>query len=204
LLKAKSGSMSNFRIFTESHADIKFLDDYIKAVFNTSLSDTDFDSLGSWAGYKKGGSLSAAIEQNHANQKTSILILDADTDFLSRKNEVLNDFKSYNVAISLFLFPNNSAAGSLETLLCNIAFEKKLLDCFAKYETCIEGYETLVLKSKIFAYLDALLPANQKKNDKKDLIQEKNRDYTNTNHWDLNHPYLESLKTFLTPFLFPK
>ena len=57
-----------------------------------------------------------------------------------------------------------------------------------------------VIKSKVFAYLDALLPSKNKKNDKYDLIQEKNRNYRNIQHWDLQYEYLNPLKEFLTPF----
>ena len=42
--------MKDFRIFTESKADVKFLKDYIEEVFAIYLSDNDFDTLGSWSG----------------------------------------------------------------------------------------------------------------------------------------------------------
>ena len=193
--------MFSFRIFTESKADIKFLKDYIYAVFNIQLSDDDFDPLGSWSGYKTSGVLKASIKQNNDDSKRNILILDADTDFTLRNQEVMNDFAAFNVPISLFLFPNNNSSGSLETLLCEIAVEKKILTCFEGYETCVTGYEAPVIKSKVFADLDALLPANQKKNDANDLIQDKNRNYRNVNHWNLHHDYLAQLRKFLQPII---
>jgi hypothetical protein len=191
--------MPNFRIFTESKADIKFLKDYIEEVFDVSLHEEDFDTLGSWSGYKSDESIKASIKQNSIDdEKTSILILDADKDFTQRQQEVLNDFKRFN--INLFLFPNNRDAGSLENMLCEIAIEKQIIKCFEDYESCIKGHETPVIKSKVFAYLDALLPSVNKKNDKKDLIQDKNRDYRNAAHWNLHHKFLNPLKEFLTPF----
>jgi hypothetical protein len=192
--------MANFKIFTESKADIKFLKDYIEEVFGISLADEDFDPLGSWAGYKAGGSIKASIKQNYEDQKITILILDADTDFSERQREISNDFTGYAVPINLFLFPNNSHQGSLETALCEIAIERKIIKCFNDYETCINGYESPVVKSKVFAYLDALLPAGRKKGDLKDMIQEKNRNYRNTSHWNLHGEYLKPLKEFLSPF----
>lgn len=192
--------MSNFRIFTESNADIKFLKDYLKEVYNTSLLDSDFDPLGSWAGYKSDGKPKASIIENYENNKNSILILDADSDFEARKMEVLSDFEKFGIPIKLFLFPNNQAQGSLETLLCEIAVEKKIISCFEAYEKCITGFQSPVIKSKIFAYLDALLPSNQKKGNSIDLISEKNRDYRNAHHWDLNNAFLDPLKAFLQQF----
>ncbi len=192
--------MLNFRIFTESKADIKFLKDYIDEVLNIQLSYEDFDSLGSWAGYKTSGVLKSSIKQNNDDGKATILILDADIDFLGRKQEVLNDFMAFNVPISLFLFPDNGSIGSLETLLCEIAVERKIITCFEGYETCVTGYQAPVIKSKVFAYLDALLPANQKKNDSHDLIQDKNRNYKNAAHWNLQHDSLNPLKEFLQPY----
>ncbi len=192
--------MQNFRIFTESKADIKFLRDYIEEVFKIKLEDENFDSLGSWAGYKAGGNLNASIKQNTEDGKTNILILDADVNIESRRKEVVDDFQKYNIPIKLFLFPNDSHNGALENMLCEIATKKDILACFDKYEECIKGHEVPVIKSKVFAYLDALLPSKNKKNDKLDLIQEKNRNYRNAEHWDLKHEYLNTLKEFLTPF----
>lgn len=192
--------MPNFRIFTESAADVKFLKDYIEEVFNIILNDEDFDTLGSWSGYKAGGILKASIKQNAEDNKVTILILDADNNHNSRLEEVIADFAGFNTPINLFLFPNNNNSGSLESILCEIAIKRKIIQCFEEYETCIDGYQTPVIKSKIFAYLDALLPSAHKKNDKIDLIQEKNRNYRNTNHWNLHHEFLTPLKEFLTPF----
>jgi hypothetical protein len=193
--------MQNFRIFTESKADVKFLKDYIEGTLGFPVTDEYFDTLGSWSGYKTGGVLKKSFIENQENDNISIVILDADNNIEDRRNEVLKDFTEFNTAIELFLFPNNSDNGELENLLAKIAKERKLIECFEGYEKCIEGYERPVNKSKIFAYLDALLPHNNKDNNKKDLIQEANRDYRNISHWDLNHEYLNPLKEFLSKFL---
>jgi hypothetical protein len=196
--------MLDLKIFTESKADVKFLKDYIEEVFTIPLSDNNFDTLGSWSGYKAGGNLKASIEQNHKDDhKITILILDADTDFNSRREEILHDFSEYEVPINLFLFPNNNLAGTLETILCEIAIERSIINCFENYESCIVGYEAPVTKSKVFAYLDALLPEKHKKNDRNDLIQDKNRNYRNATHWNLNHVYLLPLREFLQSFIIP-
>ena len=195
--------MAGFRIFTESIADIVFIRQYIQTSFNVTLSEADFFPLKSWSGYKAGGSVSPDIQLAHDSEMAVILILDADNDFAQRQAEVMGDFQVYNIPVNLFLFPNNNEFGNLEMLLCSIAIKQDILRCFEGYEACITNYELPVTKSKIFAYLDALLPAKHKKNDKLDLIQERNRNYQNLAHWNLHHEYLTPLQNFLQPFLQP-
>jgi hypothetical protein len=192
--------MPNFRIFTESIADVKFLKDYIEEVFTVTLSDEDFDTLGSWSGYKAGGNLKASIKQNTENEKINILILDADADFDSRRNEVTNDFGNYNTPINLFLFPTDAAHGNLEDLLAEAAVDRRLIDCFLEYEKCVALYPKKLNHSRIYAYLDMLLLDNFKDEHGKDLRTEANRNYRNKAHWELDHEALNPLKGFLTPF----
>lgn len=191
--------MASFKIFTESNADIKFIKDYVSEHFGVILTNDVFYELKSWAGYKTNGNLLAAITQNHDLGNQIIVILDADNDYNMRQSEVAKDFQEKNIPINLFLFPNNNQTGSLENLLCKIAVENKLMQCFEAYENCIEGYETPVIKSKVFAYLDALLPKKNKRNDRHDLIQEANRNYRNPAHWNLHHVYLQPFHQFLSP-----
>ncbi len=193
--------MQGFRIFTESKADIKFLKDYIEEIFGNTLSDAYFDPLGSWSGYKTGGNLIASIRQNHDDKKIPILILDADSDFKSREKEVIQDFKSYEIPAKLFLFPNHSANGNLETLLSEIAINRKIMNCFLEYETCVAGHPKPLNDSRIYSYLDMLLFPNPKDNNGKDLRKEEFRNYRNAEHWNLKHEYLNPLSQFLQPFL---
>lgn len=54
-------------------------------------------------------------------------------------------------------------------------------------------------KTKIYAYLEALVGESKKQKAK---IKEENRDYRNKDHWNLDpaHPPLQPLKAFLDPF----
>lgn len=193
--------MPDFKIFTEGKGDIKFFSDYILAHFGVALSNNDFYALNSWSGYKSGGDVIEAIKQNFDNKAATILILDADDDFKQRQTEVLSDFEKYGIPISLFLSPNNTTTGNLETMLCEVAVEKQILTCFDAYETCISiSYKTPVIKAKIFAYLDALLPDKNTRGGGSDLIQPHTRNYRNAAHWDLHNEYLQPLKDFLSPF----
>ncbi len=191
--------MVEFKIFTESPADVKFIRDYILEIFNVSLNDDDFDTLASWSGYKAGGGLIESIRRNHDNKKETILILDADNDFVNRKTEVSKDLERQNINFDLFLFPNNSSNGNLEILLTEIAKERSLIDCFRAYEGCVREYNPPLDKSRIYAYLDALLPKGEKNNPKNDPRLEKNRNYRDNRHWNLHHEYLKPLFAFFEP-----
>jgi hypothetical protein len=193
--------MQQFRIFTEGKGDVRFIDNYINEIFGIQLADEDFDILGSWSGYKAGGQLKTAIQQNSDDKKHTIIILDADDNFAERQAEVLKDFAGYNIQdVSLFLFPNNSDKGNMEEMLARIAVDDKLISCFSHYEQCIQGYELPVSKARIFAYLDALLPARNKKDNKNNQYQPENRNYNNTAHWNLRHEYLNPFHDFLKRF----
>jgi hypothetical protein len=189
---------NNFRIFTESKADVKFLKDYIKSVFTYKIEDNSFDTLGSWSGYKKGGVLNTSIKQNFDDGNKTVLILDADKDYENRRNEVLSDFIYYNIPIELFLFPDNKQNGNLEYLLSQIATERKMMDCFLEYEKCVSGHSKPLNDARIYSYLDMLLYPNPFDTQKKDLRKEENRNYGNQNHWNLHHEALLSLKQFLS------
>jgi hypothetical protein len=132
--------MQNFKIFTESIADIKFLKDFIEEIFKINLSTDYFIPLGGKTGYKKGGELNALIKKNIQNEGATILILDADNDFSKNTNEVGLDFARYNIPIHLFRFPNDKVDGNLEDILSEIAMHTELMNCFLDYEKCVKAY----------------------------------------------------------------
>jgi hypothetical protein len=192
--------MQNFRIFTESKADIKFITDYIEIQYEKTLTENDFYSLGSWSGYKTGGKLISAVNENIDNKRTPILILDADMNFEQRRKEVLEDFAQFNTNVELFLFPNNASEGNLESLLAVLAVDRKVMDCFLEYENCVSGHPKPLNHSRIYSYLDMMLYPQHTNPDGNDLRKEEYRDYTNEAHWNLQHEYLTPLKLFLDPF----
>ena len=49
-------------------------------------------------------------------------------------------------------------------------------------------------KTKIYGYLEALLGESKKEKNK---IKEKERNYKNASHWDLDAEYLDKLKEFV-------
>jgi len=187
--------MQAFKIYTEGVADIKFIKDFVAEHFDTDIPDDLFHLLKSWNGYKTDGHPIASIQENFDAGKQTILILDADNSFAQRNKDVIKDFENYKMPIHLFLFPNNAHEGCLENMLCEIAVERKLFNCFEAYQACIAGYQMPTIKDKIYAYLDALLIVKDKSQ-----AQFASRNYRNPAHWNLQHEYLSPLHQFLEPF----
>jgi len=191
--------MTDFRIFTEGKSDVVFLRDYIESIFGIKLPNNKFDVLGSWSGYKQGGSIYPNIELSLSNKEEIILVLEADVNFEQRQAEVMDDFKRFGIPIHLFLFPGNNQVGNREDLLTVIASDRKLISCFLSYEQCVKDYNLHLEKSRIFAYLDVLLPSVSK-TENNDMRKDEKRDYKMPDHWDLHHAYLQPLHDFLSPF----
>jgi hypothetical protein len=135
----------------------------------------------------------------------NVIILDMDQRFEDRKQEVSNTVVSdgFDSTFDLYLWPQNRPEppekGDLEALLERIIHPKNQLifDCWNNYENCIRtGEYTLpAKKTKIYAYLEALLGNT---NSEKEKIKERERNYRNPNHWTLHpdHPSLRPLKDF--------
>lgn len=127
-----------------------------------------------------------------------LIIFDADDDIQKSLKNIQNQLVSLNSSwknrCEIFLMPNNKDAGNLETLLENTAKEKCILKCFDNYIECIaklsDKNSAIRLpnkKVKVFAYLSSFGFKNGDKNFKMD-----------DNILDLQSPYLDNLKDFLT------
>lgn len=78
------------------------------------------------------------------------------------------------------------------------------MNCWRNYENELKKIQlswkqgapltTPTKKTMIYAYLEVLLGSSKSQ---KELIKEVNRDYTNTNHWNLNAEALKNLIEFL-------
>jgi hypothetical protein len=114
--------------------------------------------------------------------------------------------EQYNVNFELFLLPSNKDKGALEDLLENIINpqNRPIMDCWENYEKELVQLDipgrtpppltTPAKKTKIYGYLEALLFDSKSQ---KEQIKEVNRNYENTQHWNLDAEYLEPLKKFL-------
>lgn len=199
------------KIFVEGIADTKFLKDYISKIYNVKLNDNDIIESKGWSNIfsSDGGELLInKMVENVDNGIINLMIFDADNNFINRQSEI-NIWKSENnLNFELFLWPNNSLNGDLESVLENIinSNNQPIFDCWDNYETCltqqqISGREnpltTPARKTKIYGYLEALLGNS---NSQKEKIKELKRDYKNSEYWNLNSSYLNNLKLFLDKY----
>lgn len=212
--------MSRIQIFVEGVADQKFFKDLIEEWYGISLKLStiakpageilNIEGISAFDSPDKLSKISPILQQLKIQEIPVVAILDADT-FI--ENQAFIDVHSRALGFSYFLLPNHGADGDLETLLQEIISpdNQVIFDCWEAYESCLQGKETEATptgtftlparKTKIYAYLEALVGETKSEKEK---IKEKERDYRNKKHWNLNpnHPYLQSLKTFLDPFFY--
>ena len=146
------------------------------------------------------------MRQNTDAGGKNLVIFDADDDCETRRQELLAIQEEFGVEFELFLLPNNKDAGELEDMLEQIINpnNQPVMDCWATYEGELKKVRiptktppTLTIpakKTKIYAYLETLLG---KTRSQKKLIKDANRNYENTEHWNLDAEYLDPLKKFL-------
>ncbi|MFN5983169.1 MAG: DUF3226 domain-containing protein [Fluviicola sp.] len=187
--------MERVQIFVEGIADEKFLNDYLSFL---KINDFKVCPMG---GINKLEESIPDFEKNYKMGIKNVLILDSDDSFKDRCDNLKNKPYISNFEISFFLFPNNFENGDLENLLENTINmnNKDIFDCWISYEECLKSkdkdYTTPAKKTKIYAYLEALLKSSKKQ---KEMIKEAKRDYLNSDHWDLQSEYLLPLKEYLT------
>ncbi len=185
--------MIRVQIFVEGIADKKFLEDYL---IHLGIDNC----LVSAVGGKDEIKLSKVdFEKNYKLGIKNVIIFDADqiskTKLDFQSYEFINEFE-----IDFFFFPNNSENGDLETILENIinTDNSEIFECWSAYEICLDSkvknYTTPARKTKIYAYLEALL--GESKSQKK-KIKEENRNYLTKNLWNLDSTYLDQLKNFI-------
>ena len=207
--------MKKFQIIVEGDADIKFFEDYYHHLFHEKAPVDSItlpikgDSTG---GYKKLFSEDAInpLKENMAYGVKNLIIFDADDDCEVRRAELLAIKEEFGVEFELFLLPNDKDAGALEDMLENIINpdNQPVMDCWSTYEGELGKVRipsktppTLTIpakKTKIYAYLETLLG---KSKTQKKLIKDANRNYENTQHWNLDAEYLDPLKEFLNKHL---
>jgi hypothetical protein len=208
--------MKRFLIIVEGDADKKFFRDYYHHLFQEKAPENSiiFPKDNSETGGKdklKSEETLQALRQNTNQDGVNLVIFDADDDCESRRKELLAIQEEFGVEFELFLLPNNKDAGALEDMLEQIINpdNQPVMDCWATYEGELEKVRiptktppTLTIpakKTKIYAYLETLLG---KSRSQKKLIKDPNRNYENTQHWNLDAEYLEPLKKFLVVHLF--
>jgi hypothetical protein len=182
------------RIFVEGESDQKFITDYVYHLISVTLNKNDFILLNGISNLPK---LDNKFIENSDAGGVNLLIVDADGDFSARINELDSIKGGLRIEFDRFLLPNHRGSGNLETLLIDIINpdHRMIFDCFDKYQDCLSAKPVYHLpndKSKIYAYLEALLPPN-----KIEFLKDTKRNYRNTDHWNLDDPYLNPLRSFI-------
>ena len=207
--------MKDFLIFIEGDGDKRFIEDYLQFL---SSQDPRLVLPHDWKnniyvakGWTNLDSPSGQAHRNIMLRTTrkggvNLVIFDADKDAISRRKELEKTKARFGLSFELFLFPNNNESGALEELLEQIINPQNqcILDCWKGYEAeLIQQHiawkkppqpTSPSSKSKIYAYLEALVGNSRSQKEK---IKDPNRDFLNTNHWDLAAKGLISLKDFL-------
>lgn len=198
-----------FNIFVEGVADARFFKQYIRHVFGEVIADERIVTLKGWDNLKTEAS-AARMRSMSANEGVNLVIVDADKDFLARKDEIAKWQKENEVEFELFILPNNQDTGALEDLLENIINpnNRPIFDCWEDYEEELVKLNipgrtpppltTPAKKTKIYGYLEALLGESKSQ---KEQIKETKRNYEVALHWNLDAVYLNPLKEFLTKHL---
>lgn len=194
-----------FTIFVEGIADVVFIKQYVRHIFGVTIPDNRIEKLDGWTNLK-GWTWQQRMRTNTANGGTNIVIIDADDNIDARRSDVLAWKQQHELEFELFLLPNDKDAGALEDLLENIINpnNRPIMACWQTYEGELANVRiptknppTLTIpakKTKIYAYLETLLG---KSKTQKEQIKDANRNYENTQHWNLDAEYLEPLKEFL-------
>ena len=198
-----------FLIVVEGIADETFIRQYLYHLFGQKVPDNFIlrtngkDNLKSSVAINR---MRSMTDQGGIN----LVIFDADNNFETRRASILEWKKQNGLEFELFLLPNNQDKGELEDLLENIINpnNRPILDCWEKYEKelvtiHIEGrtpppLTTPAKKTKIYGYLEALLFESE--SDKK-KIKEREREYHNALHWNLDAEYLSPLKEVLEKWI---
>ena len=200
-----------FTIYVEGIADVAFIKQYIHHLWNVVVGENSIMSLDGWTNLK-GKTWQQRMRTNTANNVINIVIIDADKDIDARRADILNWKQQNGLEFELFLLPNDKDAGALEDLLESIINpnNQPIFGCWEDYEKELVRLDipgrtpppltTPAKKTKIYGYLEALLGETKSQ---KELIKEANRDYKNTQHWNLDAEYLGALKEFMKDKLSP-
>lgn len=197
------------KFFVEGIADKTFLRQYVSSTFGVQLSCDDVITTGGWQDIKS-NTIVNQLKKNTADGGVNLVIFDADADVEARRAELEEIKKDKNVDFDLFLLPDDKGTGALEDLLEQIINPDNqcVIDCWHRYESDLSAHTIVwktpstptspAKKSMIYGYLEAILGSSKKQ---KEQIKERSRNYTDTNHWDLESDALQPLKEFLSMFL---
>lgn len=214
--------MNRAKIYVEGSNDLDFFIDYIEVVFGQEVTiqksgknrvctfgDKKVELLTLGLGRDKGGwsrlNTAPVHDDFRANMEEgikSLVIVDADSakndgGFAIRNEQLLSIKENEELDFNYFLIPNSEEEqdGDLETILRNILVEKyqPILGCLDSYHDCLSK-----VQERLGEDLQILNEKNKIAVFRKVVKDSKRVDYKDSSIWNLNHPYLNPLKEFLS------
>lgn len=202
----------SIQIFVEGESDIRLIGQAVCHWFGYSLKKEELKKTDGWtiiqSDSEKGEALRQQMKYHSDNGGINLMVFDADNNIEQRRNEILRWKEEFGLEFELFLFPDNQSYGAVEDLLmqCINPKNQPVVDCWRSYVGClktkqIEGRELPLTvparKSEVYCYLETLLGDTKKE---KELIKDRNRNFLNKDHWDIDCPVIQPLKEFLRPY----
>ncbi len=182
--------MTTWHVYVEGESDKRFLE----CLASHMNIDTEIEFRPIGGGLSKLHKVQPQMKQSSNEGNRLGVILDANSNCQQCRNELTTIIGELGVRVEKnFLFPDDTRAGCLETLLEELAVKlhQDLYSCFDEYEACLRlrgGYQLPGDKARVYAYCNALGIETC----------EKRRDYCSVKHWNLdNAPTLQPLKKFL-------
>ncbi|RDU72003.1 hypothetical protein CQA57_07330 [Helicobacter anseris] len=178
----------NIKIFVEGKHDKEFLEVYLKylGILNTEIMVCNGNTIDI--------NIHSNIQEAKDKQQKVFVVFDCDKSYEETFKRLIDESRGLLCRDEIFLFPNNSQSGELETLLFTIAKEPQIYECFKRYKDCIALHnpsyaKNIQKKSARFAYFEALGLLGEKKD------EERKKAYVNI--FDFDSAYLDSLRSFL-------
>jgi len=201
-------------LYVEGKNDAVFFGNYIEVVFGFSVNSNgqlekdgvvvEFVVLKGWSKLRT-DKIQGDLEENIEDGVTSLVLVDADNEFNDggfaiRKAEVKAIQDQW--AFEFFLVPNNQDDGFLETILKKIIQEEQyaILKCLEERNACLAA-----VQNNIKRRLKLPPEKGAEKNNLQQFrnILEASNDYKDPKIWNLQHDYLQPLKSFLETHLLP-
>lgn len=189
--------------------EYNFIEKFIEHHFPGKTPGKDYTVEG-WDGKDRWKEFQPILQQITDKGDKNIIIFDADYPTtlggFTTRNTLYESYKKlYSIDFSLFLWPNHADDGDFETMLEQITQpdHHRILRCFETFEKTIEGYNTEPAspvyhtpnqKTKIYTYISTIIKTKEEER----LFPDGFWAFDNKKYWDLDHPYLEPLRTYLT------
>lgn len=144
--------MNKIYIYVEGKSDKDFLDCFLRYWSKSKSFEVNINANSNVITEN----LLNKIKSHKDNDEQVLIIFDADKNFVQTQKRIVKESQGLMTAQEIFLFPNNSDNGELETLLLEIAKDKKPCECFKCYINCLGDLKDNVFKkSAMFAYREA-------------------------------------------------